>query len=127
MFSLNAHAAYACRHSGACCTAGWSIPVEARTWPMVRADWLLPDESGACPQYDRPSGLCRIQRDHGETMLPESCHHFPRRALIDTRGISVALSHYCPTAAALLLDGTEPLTVVASAVTGRIADVRTML
>lgn len=114
VFSLNAHAAYACRHSGACCTAGWSIPVEARTWPLVRVDWLLPDDSGACPEYDRPSGLCRIHRDHGDTLLPESCQHFPRRALLDARGTSVALSHYCPTAAALLLDGTEPLTVVAS-------------
>ncbi len=116
IFSLNAHAAYACRHSGACCTAGWSIPVESRTWPLVRTDWLLPDDSGACPQYDRPSRRCRIHRDHGETTLPESCQHFPRRALLDARGTSVALSHYCPTAAALLLDGTEPLSVVTSAV-----------
>lgn len=88
--------------------------MEARTWPLVRTDWLLPDETGACPQYDRPSGLCRIHRDHGEAMLPESCHHFPRRALIDTRGTHVALSLYCPTAAALLLDGTEPLSVVSA-------------
>ena len=94
VFSLNAHAAYACRHSGACCTAGWSIPVEARTWPLVRTDWLLPDDTGACPEYDRPSGLCRIHRDHGDTLLPESCQHFPRRALLDARGTSVALSHY---------------------------------
>lgn len=114
VFSLNAHAAYACRHSGECCTAGWSIPVEARTWPLVRTDWLLPDNSGACPQYDQPSGLCRIHRDHGEAMLPESCQHFPRRALLDARGTSIALSHYCPTAAVLLLDGTEPLSVVTS-------------
>jgi len=114
VFSLNAHAAYACRHAGACCTAGWSIPVEARTWPLVRTDWLLPDDTGACPEYDRPSGLCRIHRDHGHTLLPESCQQFPRRALLDARGTSVALSHYCPTAAALLLDGTEPLTVVTS-------------
>lgn len=112
--SLNAHAAYACRHSGECCTAGWSIPVEARTWPLVRTDWLLPDDSGACTQYDRPSGLCRIHRDHGETMLPDSCRHFPRRALLDARGTHVALSHYCPTAAALLLDSTTPLSVVTS-------------
>ncbi len=114
VFSLNAHAAYACRHSGACCTAGWSIPVEARTWPLVRTDWLLPDDDGACPQYDRPSGLCRIHRDYNETMLPESCQHFPKRALVDARGSSIALSHYCPTAAALLLDSTEPLSVVSS-------------
>lgn len=114
MFSLNAHAAYACRHSGACCTAGWSIPVEARTQALVRTEWLLPDDSGACPQYDRPSGLCRIHRDHGEALLPESCQHFPKRALVDARGTSIALSLYCPTAAALLLEGTAPLSIVAS-------------
>lgn len=111
IYALNAHATWACRHSGACCTAGWSIPVEPRIRRLVQADWLLPDDSGACPQYDRPSGLCRIHRDHGEAMLPESCHHFPRRALVDDRGTFVALSHYCPTAAALLLDGTAPLTI----------------
>ena len=30
--------------------------------------------------------LCRVHRDHGEAMLPESCYHFPRRALMDARG-----------------------------------------
>ncbi len=88
--------------------------MEARTQALVHTEWLLPDESGACPQYDRPSGLCRIHRDHGEALLPESCQHFPKRALVDARGISIALSHYCPTAAALLLDNSEPLAVVAS-------------
>jgi hypothetical protein len=45
-------------------------------------------------------------------MLPRSCHHFPRRALIDERGTSVALSNFCPTAATLLMTGTAPLAVV---------------
>lgn len=112
VFALSSLAGYQCRHSGACCTAGWSIPVEPHAQALVGGSWLLPDDTGACPQYDRPSGLCRVQRDHGEPMLPESCHHFPRRALLDDRGVSVALSLYCPTAAALLLDDTAPLTIV---------------
>ncbi|MGE5360921.1 MAG: hypothetical protein ACM3NQ_18035, partial [Bacteroidales bacterium] len=29
--SLSIHAHYSCRHSGACCTAGWPIPVEPDT------------------------------------------------------------------------------------------------
>jgi hypothetical protein len=62
----------------------------------------MPGPGGACPQYDRPSGLCRLQRDHGDAALPASCHHFPRRARIDERGTAVTLSLYCPTAAALL-------------------------
>ena len=112
MFALNVHAAYACGRSGACCTAGWSIPVEAHLQSRLGVHWLVPDSEGTCPEFDRPSALCRLQRDHGEAMLPESCHHFPRRALIDDRGTSIALSLFCPTAAALLLDTDGPLAVV---------------
>lgn len=115
VFALNVHATYACRHSGACCTAGWTIPVEAHLLPLVGAAWLEPDEQGACPRYERRSGLCQLQREHGERMLPESCHHFPRRALHDARGTFVTLSHFCPTAATLLLESTDPLRVVADA------------
>ena len=28
VFSLSIHADYRCRHSGACCTADWDVPVE---------------------------------------------------------------------------------------------------
>ena len=112
VFALDAHASYACRHSGACCTAGWSIPVEPRIRPLVGANWLLPSHDGACPQFEAGSRLCRLHRDYGEAMLPGSCHHFPRRALIDDRGTFVNLSHFCPTAAALLVDAPSPLRIV---------------
>ena len=114
IFSLDVHASYACRHSGACCTAGWAIPVEPHVRPIAGSAWLVPNADGACPQYDRPSRLCRIHRDHGESMLPVSCHHFPRRALTDDRGTFVTLSHFCPTAAALLVDARKPLTIVSN-------------
>jgi hypothetical protein len=113
VFSLNVHASYACRHSGACCTAGWTIPVEPHLRSLLGAERLLPEPDGACPEYDRRSGLCRIHRDYGESTLPASCHHFPRRALLDDRGTFVTLSHFCPTAAALLVDFEGPLAVVA--------------
>ncbi len=113
VFSLNVHAGWQCRHSGACCTAGWSIPVEAHARWITGTDWLEPDARGACPHFDGSSSLCRIHRDHGEAMIPESCRHFPRRSLTDARGTFVALSHYCPTAAALLVDG-ERLSIVES-------------
>lgn len=112
VFALNALAGYACRHSGACCTAGWTIPVEPRLLPIIGVDWLEPDDDGACPRYDRRAQRCELHRDHGEASIPASCHHFPRRALIDDRGASVTLSLFCPTAAALLLDSAEPLRVV---------------
>jgi hypothetical protein len=112
VFALNAHASYACRHSGACCTAGWTIPVEPHARALLQVDWLTPDDSGGCPQYDRSSARCRVHRDHGEATLPRSCHHFPRRALIDRRGTFVTLSHFCPTAASLLIDFDGPLDIV---------------
>ncbi len=112
MFALNAHASYACRHAGACCTAGWTIPVEAHARGLLKVEWLTPEDGSACPEYDRESSRCRVHRDYGEAMLPRSCHHFPRRALIDDRGTFVTLSHFCPTAASALLVGTEALRVV---------------
>lgn len=114
IYALNAHAHYACRHSHACCTAGWSIPVEPAKVALLGGEWLLPGEDGACPQLDRQGGRCRVHRDHGESALPDSCRHFPRRSLIDDRGTFVALSHFCPTAARLLLDHQSPLTIVES-------------
>jgi hypothetical protein len=98
-FSLSIHADYACRHSGACCTAGWTIPVEAAIRRVLPVEVLHPSADGACPEYDRAARLCRIHRDYGEPMLPESCYHFPRRALADARGTFVTLTHFCPTAA----------------------------
>ena len=45
--------------------------------------------------------------------LPVSCRHFPRVILRDPRGTLISLSHYCPTAAALLLRPDARLDVVA--------------
>jgi hypothetical protein len=100
--ALTLHADYACRHSGACCTAGWAIPVEAPRQAVVGTALLVPSDDGACTHYDGDARRCRVHRDHGEAMLPLACQHFPRRALVDERGVSVTLSHYCPTAAELL-------------------------
>lgn len=62
----------------------------------------------------RQNQRCSLQQAGGEAMLPSACRHFPRVFLRDPRGTMVALSHYCPTAAALLLDD-RPLTVVDAA------------
>lgn len=43
---------------------------------------------------------------------PVSCAHFPYVCLIDQRGVHVTLSHYCPTAAAMLLEGEGPIAIV---------------
>jgi len=113
VFALSPHAGYACRHSGACCTAGWPIPVEPSRRSRLGTDLLLPDSDGACRFYDRRLRCCDVHRQHGETALPSSCFHFPRRALIDDRGVIVSLSHFCPTAAELLITTPGPLEIVA--------------
>lgn len=117
---LSVHAAWACRHSGACCGAGWAIPIEAHLIAPLRAAGLDPGPAGAIPT--RPGGecaffeaaggrLCAIHRRAGPALLPSACRHFPRVVVNDPRGASVTLSHFCPTAAALLFDA-PPLRIV---------------
>jgi len=132
VFSLSLHAAYRCRHAGACCTAGWPIPVEADRLAAMRAAvatsalssprgadagslFTSPDDAPAdtpallgvkdhmCVFFDADHGrLCAVQRALGHDALPLACRQFPRVSLRDPRGVSVTLSHYCPTAASLL-------------------------
>ncbi len=134
-FCLEIHARYQCRHSGACCR-NWSVPAEPRVIEIVetrrvrRPDltgalfvgpvdgdpagtWTVArDGRGDCVFFDRDAGrLCMIHRDAGVDALPSSCRHFPRRTLHDQRGTFISLSHFCPTAAALLFD-TGGLTIV---------------
>lgn len=127
-FWLSMHAAYRCRDAGACCTAGWPIPVErprvasiARLRP--KGDWLIPAPGspddvagilattarGACVFHGR---WCAIQHAGGHSALPTACQHFPREVLIDPRGVHVTLSHYCPTAAELLFSHTGAVEIV---------------
>jgi Fe-S-cluster containining protein len=126
-FCLSIHAKYRCRHSGACCTAGWPIPIDAGRVATLRQAGVAPHTgahaafvpsprdpsvltvatsmSGACVFFDAGHGrLCTIHRDAGEALMPSACRNFPRIALRDSRGVFVTLSHYCPTAARLLLD-----------------------
>ena len=126
-FCLDLHARYQCQHSGACCES-WSVPAEPAVVEIVRArgirrreidgplflrsagiqgheSWSVArDPHGACVFFDRQAGsLCIIHRDVGEYALPSACRHFPRQVLHDARGTLLSLSHFCPTAAALLL------------------------
>ena len=65
--------------------------------------WLGLDDQGRCLYYEPGRGTCAIHRQLGGDGLPVSCRQFPRVSLIDARGTFVTLSHYCPTAARLLL------------------------
>ena len=119
---LSHHAAYRCRRSGACCTAGWRIPVEPERIPAVRAAFgpvIEPDgavlclaSDGACVLFrhgddDRPP-RCALHHSQGHDALPSACRHFPRIYLHDDHVTRVTLSHYCPTAASLLFEEAEP-------------------
>lgn len=135
--ALSIHADYACRHSGACCSSGWEIPVEPDAEARIRAgigagrlapaDWavarpglphgarvalrVLPTGDCVFLEPGEPR-LCAVQHRLGEPAMPPSCRQFPRVATLTPLGVSVTLSHYCPTAAALLFRDDVPLTVV---------------
>jgi Fe-S-cluster containining protein len=144
VFSLAIHADYRCRHSGACCSADWDVPVElpvyrtlseavasGRLRPQASAAHLDPflvepdlppdaaamlerTESGECVFLERGSSLCIVHRDLGEATLPSTCRHFPRLAVRDSRGTFITLSHFCPTAASMLFRDDCPLEIVSA-------------
>lgn len=140
VYSLSIHADYRCRHSGQCCSVDWDVPVElpmyrtltdalaaGRIVPasptaepfIVEPD--LPDDAaaifqrtdeGRCVFFERDSRLCVVHRDLGAEALPATCRHFPRLAVHDQRGTFVGLSHFCPTAAAMLFRDDVPVAIV---------------
>ena len=125
VFVLSIHADYACRHSGACCTAGWRIPVERACEERLVGAGVPPVTNGGTRRFVRDGALtmlalaadgscvcfdpeaqqrpaCAIHRALGHEALPSACAHFPRVAVTDDRATAVTLSHFCPTAAAML-------------------------
>jgi len=130
VFSLGFHADYRCAHSGVCCSSGWEIPVtpeaeeriqaavaagrleiESRGVPLFRSRRELPDGAnvvfgldpgGRCAFFEPQARLCAIHRQAGAAALPPSCRQFPRVVLLTPAGVFITLSHYCPTAAAML-------------------------
>jgi hypothetical protein len=135
VFWLSFHAAYACRDSGVCCSSGWDIALETGRVTAIEgavkeqrivapAGWLrhadgAPDDiagvlahsvSGACVFHRAPG--CAIHGTIGHHALPSACQHFPRIVLMDRRGVFVTLSHYCPTARALLFEDTGTAAIV---------------
>jgi hypothetical protein len=126
---LSVHAPWRCRHAGACCRTGWTIPVEGPAFEKLRVHFdrpeerfitggplpegaaavLAADENGTCRFHE--GQRCAIHRELGPGVMPVACQQFPRQVLRDGRGTFITLSHYCPTAAGLLLEG-GPLTIV---------------
>ena len=124
------HADYLCRHSGVCCAEPWAIPVErvrhARLQSALAsgalrpahvhspffepAEGIDPDATAVvgrsgleCVFFEPARGrLCAIHRDLGHSALPSACQHFPRVVALDPRGVTLSLSHVCPTVGDLL-------------------------
>jgi hypothetical protein len=70
---------------------------------VTDAGALVAVSDGACVFYEREGGgTCAIHRALGHDALPLACRQFPRVSVRDPRGVSITLSHYCPTAASLL-------------------------
>jgi hypothetical protein len=140
--ALSIHADYRCRHSGQCCSTNWDVPVELPVYRSLTdalasgrlaiaagAEGLqpfilgpdLPHDTAAmfertedhrCVFLEPSSHLCIVHRDLGEEALAATCRHFPRLAVHDSRGTFVALSHFCPTAAAMLFRDDVPVAIV---------------
>lgn len=73
---------------------------------------LLGMRSSQCVFFDEDGGrTCRIHTVLGHDALPLACRQFPRLVVHDPRGVSITLSHYCPTAAGLL-DRHDPVRIV---------------
>jgi hypothetical protein len=91
-----------------------AVLVSAPDLPDEAAAMVSRTSSGDCVFYHRGSGLCVIHRDMGPAQLPATCRYFPRLALSDQRGTFITLTHYCPTAAAMLFREDRPLEIVES-------------
>ena len=73
--------------------------------PTARPRSSAYDADGACVFFDRDDGrLCAIHRELGADALPERVPAVPARRRSTTRAARrISLSHFCPTAAALLV------------------------
>jgi hypothetical protein len=73
------------------------------------------DDRGRClfleAARDDAPAACAVQRQHGPAALPAACRLFPRVALLEPRGASLTLSHWCPTVAAQLLREDVPVEI----------------
>ena len=137
---LSIHADYRCRNTGVCCSSGWDVPVEPRVEDRLRAaldDGSLCAPGGTPAPFravpDLPHGarvvfhndargrcvfleagdrsLCGVHRQLGLDHLASACRDFPRVVTLSPLGVSITLSHYCPTAAALLFRDDRSLTI----------------
>jgi hypothetical protein len=76
---------------------------------------ILRTDGHACVFYEPDQRRCAVHRQAGPATLPTACRNFPRITLSDRRGVFITLSHFCPTAARLLLEDRDIAIVEAPA------------
>lgn len=97
--------------------AGRLIPAVPSHVPLIDGaapesrDSLLATAGQTCVFHDRSASRCRIHAALGHHALPLACRQFPRVTVLDPTSTSVTLSHYCPTAAALI-DAEGPIAII---------------
>ena len=112
-----------------CCRYGWQIDIDKKTYkqyshlkPKSAAREIMRhikknegdkytvrlDEKGVCP-FLTENNLCKIQREHGEEFLSETCATYPRFIWNLEEAYECSLNLSCPVAAKLILLETEPL------------------
>jgi hypothetical protein len=69
-------------------------------------------DTSPCQFFAAGTRRCVLHQALGPEFKPPSCRHFPKVALLDARGVSLTLSHFCPTAASQLFRDAVPLAVV---------------
>src|SRR5262249_8884552 len=79
---------------------------------------------GACTFLDGTNRRCFIHGASGLHALPVTCRMFPRVVLHDARGTFISLSHFCPTAAALLFEPSGDVAIVDAP--AALADIRAL-
>jgi hypothetical protein len=137
---LSIHADYRCRSTGVCCSSGWDVPVELPVEDRLRAalqNGSLRPPAGAPAPFRAVAGLphaagvvfhtdprgrcvfleagdrslCAVHRQLGFDHLASACRDFPRVVTLSPLGVSITLSHYCPTAAGLLFRDDRSLAI----------------
>ena len=90
------------------------IPLRVEPWlttgdeaPEDVAGILALRSNGHCVFFEAGRPGCAIH-----DVKPAGCVHFPYLCLIDPRGVHVTLSHFCPTAAAMLFEHNGPIAIV---------------
>ena len=111
-----------------CCCRDWQIVIDENTYKKYsqaetsvheitsHISWdeeekvFLIDRGGetACP-FLRDDGLCKLQREHGEEFLSETCLSYPRQLYNFGEIIERSLTLTCPVAAELILQSSERL------------------